>query len=89
MAAGYLCTNLGNRAYAHYHLARDTAQLFSSVRRYNIRYVIVDNAEWRPEVRRAVESHFERVAEWPFGAAYRVPAPNTTVSILDRSVGIP
>jgi hypothetical protein len=73
MAAGYFCTDLKNRAYAHYRLAADTAQMFSSIRHYDIRYVIVDNVEWRPDLRAAVASRFERVAEWPFGAAYRVP----------------
>jgi hypothetical protein len=72
MAAGYFSTDLPNRAYAHYLLARDTAQMFRSIRDYNIRYVIVDNVEWRPELRLAVARRYDRVAEWPFGAAYRV-----------------
>jgi hypothetical protein len=72
MAAGYYCTDLPNRAYAHYRLARDTTQLFQSIARFGIRYVIVDNLEWRQDLRDAVARKYERVAEWPFGAAYRV-----------------
>lgn len=74
MAAGYYATDLPNRAYAHYRLAPDTTQLFANIRKYDIRYVIVDNIEWRADLRAAVAERFVKVADWPFGAAYRVPA---------------
>lgn len=72
MAAGYYATDLPNRAYAHYRLARDTTQLLESIRKYDIRYVIVDNIEWRADLRAVVAEKYVKVAEWPFGAAYRV-----------------
>ena len=72
MAAGYLCTDLPRRAYAHYHYARDAAQLLASIRELGIDYVIVDRSEWRRGLAEAVAARFERVHAWSFGAVYRV-----------------
>ncbi|MCH7876449.1 MAG: hypothetical protein IH965_14300 [Gemmatimonadetes bacterium] len=71
MAAGYFCTDLPNRAYAHYYLARTPEQLLESIEEYEIDYVIYDNAEWDAELRTTLSSHFPEVRSWPFGAVYR------------------
>jgi 4-amino-4-deoxy-L-arabinose transferase-like glycosyltransferase len=71
MAAGYFCTDLPNRAYAHYHLANTPEQLLESIRKLDIRYLIVDNREWAPSLRAAVEEHFgPPLHTWSFGAVY-------------------
>lgn len=72
MAAGYFCTDLPNRAYAYYHLARDTTHLLESLRTYRIDYVIYDSAEWRPALGEALKARFPIVKQWPFGVVYRV-----------------
>lgn len=82
MAAGYLCTDLPNRAYAYYLLAATPEQLLQSIRQYNIRYVIVDNREWPAQLREVVQSSFPVVQSWDFGAAYQV-----TAAALDRTGG--
>jgi len=74
MAAGYFCTDLPNRAYAHYHLARDTAQLVQSLRSYRINYVVYDSAEWRPALGTALAARFPVVKAWSFGVVYQVMA---------------
>jgi hypothetical protein len=73
MAAGYFCTDLPNRAYAHYWLACTPEQLLENVRRLRIRYLIVDDREWAPSLREAVARRFgPPVQAWPFGAVYAV-----------------
>jgi hypothetical protein len=73
MAAGYFCTDLPNRAYAHYWLARTPEQLLDSVRRLQIRYLIVDDREWAPSLREVVAQRFgPPVQAWRFGAVYAV-----------------
>jgi 4-amino-4-deoxy-L-arabinose transferase-like glycosyltransferase len=74
VAAAYLCTDLPNRAYAHYYLGEDMAQLAASFDRYAIDYVIVDDSEWTPAVRSELAERYERVQQWPFAEAYRVRA---------------
>ena len=71
MAAGYFCTDLPRRAYAHYLYSSDAAHLLSSIGELEIDYVIVDDAEWPRELREAVAARFERVHSWTFGAVYR------------------
>ncbi len=72
LAAGYLCTDLPNRAYAHYYMGSDMAQLAASIDRYAIDYVIVDVHEWSPTLRDGLAARYEKVQEWPFGQVYRV-----------------
>jgi hypothetical protein len=73
MAAGYFCTDLPNRAYANYWLARTPKQLLESIRRFQIRYLIVDDREWAPPLRELVARRFgPPVQAWPFGAVYAV-----------------
>ncbi len=71
LAAGYYCTDLPNRAYAHYYMGNDMAQLAASIDRYAIAYVIADD-EWSPTLRRELAARYEKVQEWPFGQAFRV-----------------
>lgn len=76
IAAGYLCTDLPQRAYAWYHLARTPEELLAAVDAYDVDYVLYDHEEWPPDWLPALDAAFTRVAEWPFGVAYRVrPAP--------------
>ncbi len=72
LAAGYYCTDLPNRAYAHYHLGYDMAQLAANIDRYAIAYVIVDVDEWNPTLRGELAARYEKVQEWPFGQVFRV-----------------
>jgi len=72
LAAGYFCTDLPNRAYAHYYLGDDMAQLAASIDRYAIDYVITDIYEWSPTLRGELAARYEKVQEWPFGQVFRV-----------------
>lgn len=73
MAAGYICTDLPNRAYAHYWLARTPEQLLENVRQLQIRYLIVDTREWAPSLREEVARRFgPPVHAWRFGAVYAI-----------------
>jgi hypothetical protein len=72
LAAGYLCTDLPNRAYARYHLGADITQLAASIDRYEIAYVIADRSEWSSALRDALAARYEKVQEWPFGQVFRV-----------------
>lgn len=80
MAAGYLCTDLPNRAYGHYYLGDDMTQLAASIDRYAIDWVIADVYEWSPELRAGLAARYEKVQEWPFGQAYRVRPPQAAAS---------
>jgi hypothetical protein len=71
LAADYR-TDLPNRAYAHYYLGDDMAQLAVSIDRYAIDYVIADVYEWSPTLRSELAARYEKVHEWPFGQVYRV-----------------
>jgi len=76
MAAGYFCTDLPNRCYAHYSLARDMSQLEESIRKYSIDYVIFDNGEWHHDLGDSLAQHFAPLEHWAFGTVYRVaPQP--------------
>lgn len=76
MAAGYLCTDLPQRAYAHYYFARNADDLLDNLRKYRIDYVIYDRGEWRPELGEALAAHFPVVQRFSFGAVYRCsPGP--------------
>lgn len=73
MAAGYFCTDLPNRAYANYWLAGTPEQLLETVRRLQIRYLIVYRREWAPEVRAMVDRRFgPPVQRWSFAVAYAI-----------------
>ena len=76
LAAGYLCTDLPNRAYAQYYMGNEMAQLAASIDRYSIDYVIADFYEWSPTLRAELAARYEKVQEWPFGQVFRVrPEP--------------
>lgn len=76
MAAGYFCTDLPNRCYAHYLLARDMSQLTESIRKYQIDYVIFDSGEWHHDLGDSLAQHFAPVERWGFGTVYGVtPRP--------------
>jgi hypothetical protein len=77
MAAAFLCTDLPNRAYAHYKLSESPEQLLRSIRVYGVRYVIYDFNEWRPELGAALAKRFPVVQRWPFGVVYDVRARPT------------
>jgi 4-amino-4-deoxy-L-arabinose transferase-like glycosyltransferase len=72
LAAGYLCTDLENRAYAHYRYARTPKQLEDSIRRLHVRYVIFDRKEWQPQLGDYLAARFPVAARWSFGAVYDV-----------------
>jgi hypothetical protein len=72
LATGYLCTDLPNRAYAHYYMGEDIAQLAASIDRYQIDYVIADIHEWSPALRSGLAARYETVQDWPFGQVFRV-----------------
>ena len=79
MSAGYLATDLPHRTYAHYHIATDSAHLADSLRAYDVRWVVYDSREWPRELHAALEARYARVAEFPFGAVYRIDeAPSAT-----------
>lgn len=76
LAAGYFCTDLPVRAYAHYQLARNPEQLVETIDRLRIDYVIYDAAEWHRELGETLAARYPVVARWSFGAVYRVrPEP--------------
>ncbi|HEU4649494.1 MAG TPA: glycosyltransferase family 39 protein [Gemmatimonadales bacterium] len=80
MAAGYVCTDLPNRAYAHYWLARTPEQLLENVRELQIRYLIVDSREWAPSLREEVARRFgPPLQSWRFGAVYAINDSMLTV----------
>lgn len=73
MAAGWITTDLPNRAYAHYHLAQTPEQLLENVQRLNIRYLIVDYREWPTGLQDVVGRRFgPPLQAWSFGAVYAV-----------------
>ncbi|HXH81560.1 MAG TPA: phospholipid carrier-dependent glycosyltransferase [Candidatus Tectomicrobia bacterium] len=72
LAAGYLCTDLENRAYAHYRYARTPKHLEDSIRRLHVRYVIFDRKEWQPQLGHYLAARFPVAARWSFGAVYDV-----------------
>jgi hypothetical protein len=73
LAASYLCTDLRQRAYGHYYLARSPAELLESIEAHRIDWVIQDDQEWKPELRAALEERFPEAARFPFGRVFRVP----------------
>ena len=75
IAAAYLCTDLPQRAYAWYRLADDVDGLLAVIAELGVDYVIYDDQEWPPAWRSVLDARFARVAEWPFGSAYRVGEP--------------
>jgi 4-amino-4-deoxy-L-arabinose transferase-like glycosyltransferase len=76
LAASYLCTDLPQRAYGHYHLAGSPAELLESIETYRIDWVIQDDQEWKPELRAILDERFPEAARLPFGRVYRVPRPD-------------
>ena len=72
IAAGYLCTDLPNRAYAHYYLGDTIDELSRSISELGVKYVIFDAGEWPAHFREGLSDRFELLHEWPFGAVFRV-----------------
>lgn len=72
MAAGYFCTDLPQRAYAHYDLATSPTALLTSVIEYDIDYIVYDDTEWPAELQATLDTNFERIEDWGWGAVYRV-----------------
>jgi hypothetical protein len=76
VAAGYFCTDLPNRAYAHYRLGGSNIdELAVSLDSLDIDYVVFDSGEWAPRARAELARRYETVVEWPFGAVFRVSQP--------------
>jgi 4-amino-4-deoxy-L-arabinose transferase-like glycosyltransferase len=72
MAAGYLCTDVPNRAYAFYNYAETPKRLLSSIDSLHIDYVIYDRFEWSLNLRAVLAQHYTVVARWPFAVVYLV-----------------
>jgi 4-amino-4-deoxy-L-arabinose transferase-like glycosyltransferase len=72
MAAGYLCTDVPNQAYAFYRYGETPAQMLSSIRMLRVDYVVYDRFEWPEALARALEGRYQVVKRWPFAAVYRV-----------------
>lgn len=72
VAAGYFCTDLPQRAWAHYYLGADIEALAASFARLEIDYVIWDEGEWSPALRDELAVRYETVQVWSFGQVFRV-----------------
>jgi hypothetical protein len=72
LAAGYLCTDLTNRAYAHYRYVHNPREFEDSIRQLHVSYVVFDHDEWRPELGRYLKEHYPSLADWEFGSVYDV-----------------
>lgn len=72
VGASYLCVDVRQKCLSHYSVIRSQRDVPEALIRSGADYVLIDQSEWPPEARSAVDDAFTKIIEFSFGGVYRV-----------------